>query len=243
MPPKPKGWNSQKSAKVMPKHYKDRYVDIGGHDHFLLVMDPGDLRTWYIMFFNMGDPYEGGEFIVKMIAPDTYPFKPPSFTFLTPNGRFKTNCRPCLSTGEYHSDNWSPLTGMVGFAVQIFYGLKMPIGTMGGGIGVYDATIDEKKQFAKKSKKYNEKNYPKIMKLFEEERELYKERADIRKKHNTEQEDEDESSSSSLSSLSSLSDSSDGSDDLSSLSSLSDSEESEKPVKKPAKKKSQKKTK
>lgn len=37
-----------------------------------------------------------------------YPFKPPSIMMITPNGRFKTSTRLCLSMSDYHPDQWNP---------------------------------------------------------------------------------------------------------------------------------------
>ena len=200
MPPNPKSWTNDDMVKSLQRHYALRYAKTG-HEHFMLVMDPNDISRWYILFLNMGHPYEGGEFLVKLDAPNGYPYKAPKFTFLTPNNRFKTTGRPCISTGEYHEGNWSPATGMCGFTLQIFYALKAPMEVIGGGIGIYtkeEQSDAKKKNCADKSVKYNQKNYPEIMKLFEEERLKYQERFG-------EKSSEEESLSESDSSLSSLS--------------------------------------
>ena len=48
--------------------------------------------------------------------------KPPNITFLTPNGRFETNKKICLSISGYHPETWRPswsirtaLLAMIGF--------------------------------------------------------------------------------------------------------------------------------
>ena len=47
-------------------------------------------------------PYEGGHYWGKLIFPKEYPLKPPSVMMLTPNGRFKTGRRLCLSMSDFH---------------------------------------------------------------------------------------------------------------------------------------------
>lgn len=58
--------------------------------------------------------------------PREFPFKPPSIYMITPNGRFKTNTRLCLSISDFHPDTWNPawsvatiLTGLLSFMVNI----------------------------------------------------------------------------------------------------------------------------
>lgn len=70
-------------------------------------------------------PYEGGYYHGKLIFPREYPFKPPSIYMITPNGRFETNKRLCLSISDYHPESWNPawnvgsiLTGLLSFLVS-----------------------------------------------------------------------------------------------------------------------------
>ena len=35
-----------------------------------------------------------------------YPFKPPSLLMVTPNGRFETGQRLCLSMSDFHPETW-----------------------------------------------------------------------------------------------------------------------------------------
>ena len=41
--------------------------------------------------------------------PAEYPFKPPAILMHTPNGRFKTDERLCLSMSDYHPETWNPM--------------------------------------------------------------------------------------------------------------------------------------
>lgn len=70
-------------------------------------------------------PYYGGYYHGTLLFPREFPFKPPSIYMMTPNGRFKTNTRLCLSISDFHPDTWNPawsvatiLTGLLSFMVS-----------------------------------------------------------------------------------------------------------------------------
>jgi len=50
-------------------------------------------------------PYAGGQYHGKLIFPSDYPYKPPAIMMLTPNGRFNTNTRLCLSMSDFHPES------------------------------------------------------------------------------------------------------------------------------------------
>ena len=63
--------------------------------------------------------------IFQLIFPAEFPFKPPSIYMTTPNGRFKTHTRLCLSISDYHPDTWNPgwsvgtiLIGLLSFMLE-----------------------------------------------------------------------------------------------------------------------------
>ena len=77
------------------------------------------------MFHYMVVVYAGGYYHGKLLFPRDYPFKPPRIIMITPNGRFKTNTRLCLSISDFHPDTWNPawsvatiLTGLLSFMVR-----------------------------------------------------------------------------------------------------------------------------
>ena len=54
-----------------------------------------------------------------------YPFSPPALLMVTPNGRFETGVRLCLSMSDYHPELWVPawsvstiLTGLLSFMLE-----------------------------------------------------------------------------------------------------------------------------
>ena len=48
----------------------------------------------------------------KIFLPHNYPFAPPAFTFLTPNGRFECGTKICLSISQHHPEEWQPAWGI-----------------------------------------------------------------------------------------------------------------------------------
>ena len=65
---------------------------------------------------------QGGIYHGRILLPPDYPFKPPSFMLLTPNGRFETGVKICLSISSHHPEHWQPswsvrtaLTALVAF--------------------------------------------------------------------------------------------------------------------------------
>ncbi len=65
---------------------------------------------------------QGGIYHGRILLPPEYPFKPPSFLMLTPNGRFETSAKICLSISSHHPEHWQPswsvrtaLTALIAF--------------------------------------------------------------------------------------------------------------------------------
>ena len=96
----------------------------------------------------------GGLYHGKLVFPSEFPFKPPSIYMTTPNGRFKTDTRLCLSISDYHPDTWNPawsvatiLTGLLSFMLE-----KSPT------LGSVESSGYDKRQFAIKSHEFNLKS-------------------------------------------------------------------------------------
>lgn len=82
----------------------------------------------YVVCGPESTPYEGGFYHGKLVFPREFPFKPPSIYMITPNGRFKTNKKLCLSISDFHPDTWNPawsvstiLTGLLSFMVSLIH--------------------------------------------------------------------------------------------------------------------------
>ncbi|KAJ8602419.1 hypothetical protein CTAYLR_001221 [Chrysophaeum taylorii] len=59
-----------------------------------------------------GTDFAGGVYHGRISLPPEYPFKPPSIMLLTPNGRFETNKKICLSLTAHHPEHWQPAWGI-----------------------------------------------------------------------------------------------------------------------------------
>jgi len=87
---------------------------------------PSSILDWHYVLEGAKDsPYEGGVYHGKITFPKEYPFKPPSISMITPNGRFQVNTRLCLSMSDFHPESWNPmwsvasiLTGLMSFMVD-----------------------------------------------------------------------------------------------------------------------------
>lgn len=116
---------------------------------------PSNILEWhYVVKGPEKSPYEGGYYHGKIVFPREFPFKPPAIYMITPNGRFRTNTRLCLSITDFHPDTWNPawsvstiLTGLLSFMLE-----KTP--TMGS----IDTTDYHKKCLASESLEINIKN-------------------------------------------------------------------------------------
>ncbi|XP_003742992.1 ubiquitin-conjugating enzyme E2 J1 [Galendromus occidentalis] len=117
-------------------------------DYFAQPLED-NLFEWH--FTVRGPPdsdYDGGIYHGRILLPSEYPMKPPNIIIMTPNGRFETNKKICLSISGHHPETWQPswslrtaMLALIGF---------MP--TQGeGAIGSLDCPSDERKKMARKS--------------------------------------------------------------------------------------------
>jgi ubiquitin-conjugating enzyme E2 J1 len=95
-----------------------------------------------------GSDFEGGIYHGRILLPHNYPLKPPSIVFETPNGRFDTGMKICLTVSAHHPEQWMPswsirtvLTAIVGF-------MESP---SGGAIGGLDYSKEVRQKLAKES--------------------------------------------------------------------------------------------
>ncbi|XP_052183723.1 ubiquitin-conjugating enzyme E2 34-like [Diospyros lotus] len=132
---------------------------------------PNDILEWhYVLEGSEGTPFAGGYYYGKIKFPPEYPFKPPGISMTTPNGRFMTQKKICLSMSDFHPESWNPmwsvssiLTGLLSFMMD-----KSPT------TGSVTTSIAEKQRLAKSSLAFNCKN-PTFRKIFPEYVEKYEE--------------------------------------------------------------------
>ncbi|KAL0367800.1 UNVERIFIED_CONTAM: Ubiquitin-conjugating enzyme E2 32 [Sesamum radiatum] len=93
--------------------------------------------------------FEGGIYHGRIQLPAEYPFKPPSFMLLTPNGRFETQTKICLSISNHHPEHWQPSWSVRTALVALI--AFMPT-SPNGALGSLDYTKEERRALAVKSR-------------------------------------------------------------------------------------------
>ncbi|EEF43076.1 ubiquitin-conjugating enzyme E2 32 [Ricinus communis] len=93
--------------------------------------------------------FEGGIYHGRIQLPSEYPFKPPSFLLLTPNGRFETQTKICLSISNHHPEHWQPSWSVRTALVALI--AFMPTNP-NGALGSLDYKKEERRALAIKSR-------------------------------------------------------------------------------------------
>lgn len=112
---------SRQSQKRLTKEYKA--ITLNPPPYISAKPNDENILEWhYVITGPQTTPFEGGQYHGILRFPSEYPFKPPSISMITPNGRFACNTRLCLSMSDYHPDTWNPawsvatiLTGLLSF--------------------------------------------------------------------------------------------------------------------------------
>jgi ubiquitin-conjugating enzyme E2 J2 len=112
---------SRQSQKRLTKEYKN--IVAAPPPYITTKPNDENILEWhYVITGPPGTPYEDGQYHGMLRFPSEYPFKPPSISMVTPNGRFACNTKLCLSMSDFHPDTWNPawsvatiLTGLLSF--------------------------------------------------------------------------------------------------------------------------------
>uniref|UniRef100_A0A023F7U9 Putative ubiquitin-conjugating enzyme e2 n=2 Tax=Triatoma infestans TaxID=30076 RepID=A0A023F7U9_TRIIF len=111
-----------------------------------------NLFEWH--FTVRGSPsteFEDGLYHGRIILPNQYPMKPPNIILLTPNGRFETNKKICLSISGHHPETWQPSWSIRTALLALIAFMPTP---SKGTIGSLDYTPDERRSLARRSLKW-----------------------------------------------------------------------------------------
>ncbi|KAK2990247.1 hypothetical protein RJ640_014699, partial [Escallonia rubra] len=98
--------------------------------------------------------FEGGIYHGRIQLPAEYPFKPPSFMLLSPNGRFETQTKICLSISNHHPEHWQPSWSVRTALVALI--AFMPTNP-NGALGSLDYKKEERRALAIKSRETSPK--------------------------------------------------------------------------------------
>ena len=134
--------------------------------YYQVVQDKKDQLLFYFLLRGDNDSdYKGGYYIGKIMLPDAFPTKPGDFYMLTPNGRFKTDSKICLTNTGYHSDMWTPMWNIKTLVIS-FVSVFLSDDTT--GISHIKDSPSKRKQMAINSMKYNMKYHRDICMLFDQ---------------------------------------------------------------------------
>ncbi|XP_045612098.1 ubiquitin-conjugating enzyme E2 J1 [Procambarus clarkii] len=120
-------------------------------EYFAQPLDD-NLFEWHFTVRGPADSeFDGGVYHGRIIMPADYPMKPPNIIFLTPNGRFETNKKICLSISGHHPETWQPSWSIRTALLAIIGFMPTPAN---GTIGSLDYTANERAKLAIKSQEY-----------------------------------------------------------------------------------------
>lgn len=119
-------------------------------DDFMSLPLEENIFEWQFAILGPCDSeFEGGIYHGRIQLPADYPFKPPSFMLLTPNGRFETQTKICLSISNHHPEHWQPSWSVRTALVALI--AFMPTNP-GGALGSLDYPKGERRLLAIKSR-------------------------------------------------------------------------------------------
>lgn len=152
---------SRQAQKRLTKEY--RTISENPPPYIIAKPNEENILEWhYIITGPDNTPFAEGQYHGILRFPAEYPFKPPSISVITPNGRFACNTRLCLSMSDYHPDTWNPawsvttiLTGLLSFMT----GDEVTTGSI-------NTSENVKKRLAKESKNWNVTDNQRFRKIF-----------------------------------------------------------------------------
>ena len=153
--------------RIIQVHFGEAVKTYAHQKNVRYVMDPEDIRRWYVRVRGLGAPNDG-DYIFQLDITDKYPHEPPLFKCLTPSGVFVVDANACVSIGTYHKGAYSSTLGAVGF-FDCVLGLFMTYthAECGGGIGILDSvSARTRASAAKASRAYNAEHHGYILALF-----------------------------------------------------------------------------
>ena len=91
----------------LDEHYASTEKEIEEKRLFTVRPLEDNFLDWHFTIRGPDDtPYSSGIYHGRIEFPTDYPFSPPNFLFLTPNGRFHARQKICLSVTTFHRETW-----------------------------------------------------------------------------------------------------------------------------------------
>jgi hypothetical protein len=151
-------------AEAFRRHYVDAVQTITTDEIKLTITDEDNIV--YVCFRHRADPLDrsgcvdpliGGVYIFEFSPSSNFPFDPPMFKLLTPNGVYGVGRQPCIEIGMYHHADYPSGMGLGMFIMNTIGGLICP-DTLGHGIEILSTSVLERQKLAKESEEYNRKH-------------------------------------------------------------------------------------
>lgn len=132
------------------------------HVSHMHVNERDTTTVHFLMHGPPGTPYEGGEYVVQLKLPPTYPLLPPKIRMRTPSGRFKVETDICATFTSFHPESWSPIYNFTAI-LNSFVSFMTDRDDASAFIGQEHASEAERRALAAASKQYNaSKGYTKM---------------------------------------------------------------------------------
>ena len=150
------------------KRLLKEYVNITKEPINNIIAKPREdnILIWNYIIVAEKDPYNGGLYHGILEFHKDYPMKPPSIKMFTPNGRFETDVRICLSMSDYHPETWNPSWGVRTILIGL-YSFMLDDDFGEGTIGSIKETSAKRRFYAENSLEFNNKNSD-FVELFKE---------------------------------------------------------------------------
>lgn len=136
------------------------------HLHFCTAYpEPNNPLIWNFMIYGQkGTPYEGGEYIGKIVHSPRYPMAPPDYYMLTPNGRFEINRKICLTNSSFHKETWSSTWTIENLLIGVNI---IWLNDKESGLGHLHESSADRRLKAQQSVEYNRRNHREIYEKFD----------------------------------------------------------------------------
>uniref|UniRef100_A0A7S1TRE0 E2 ubiquitin-conjugating enzyme n=1 Tax=Phaeomonas parva TaxID=124430 RepID=A0A7S1TRE0_9STRA len=164
------------ASKMATSRLRQEYMRIHKSpvDHIRAEPLESNILEWHYVIEGTSDSaFAGGYYHGILRFPPEYPLKPPSILMYTPNGRFKTNRRLCLSMSDFHPESWNPMWSVSTILTGLFSFMLDTAPTLGS----IETSAARKRALAAESLSYNCKNeifrelFPDLVEVCEKQKE------------------------------------------------------------------------
>ncbi|OVA16777.1 Ubiquitin-conjugating enzyme [Macleaya cordata] len=144
------GKYNMKNAAVKRILQEVKEMQANPSDDFMSLPLEENIFEWQFAIKGPRDTeFEGGIYHGRIQLPADYPFQPPAFMLLTPNGRFETQTKICLSISSHHPEHWQPSWSVRTALVALI--AFMPTNP-GGALGSLDYKKEQRRELAIQSR-------------------------------------------------------------------------------------------